>query len=471
MTEKLNILHLEDNDNDAELVQGELEKEFTEYDYLRVDNETDFTDSLLKNRYNLVISDYSLPAYDGLKALEKTRILQPDIPFILVSGTQGEDAAVESMKNGATDYVLKNRLNKLVPTIIRAIEQVKEKSRRKRAEDKYGKLIESARDVIFTLSSKGIILTLNKAFETITGLSRYDWEGKSFKGLLHPEDFKLAMENLAITLSGKILDGYELRFLNSEGSYLYGELLTTPLFYTDSEIEILGVVRDITERKKSEQSIRNSLKEKEILLKEIHHRVKNNLQIVTSLLKLQSAGVDDKLLQEKFRETQSRIMTMSFIHESFYKSNDLSRIEFNSYLKRLAGNLFSIYVSDTDRVKCIIDAQGVDITVDTAIPCGLIINEIISNSLKYAFPDGAAGIIKISLKKEGKDYILTVSDNGKGFEKNIDSKKTGSMGLVLINMLCEQIEGKITHSTNNGTEYKIVFPSEIYTDRLGEIAV
>ncbi|MBE2226583.1 MAG: response regulator, partial [Ignavibacteria bacterium] len=161
---KLNILHLEDDENDSELLRNELEIAGLNFSYYRVDNEKDFVSSLSDPDYNIVFSDFSLPTYNGLKALEKSVAIRPELPFILVSGTLGEDAAVESMKKGATDYVLKNKLYKLIPTINRALVEANEKKLRQFAENRYGLLIESARDVIFTLSTNGTIVSLNKAF-------------------------------------------------------------------------------------------------------------------------------------------------------------------------------------------------------------------------------------------------------------------------------------------------------------------
>lgn len=406
MQYKLNILHLEDNDNDAELVRNELESESIDFGYKRVDNEKDFIESITGTEYDLIISDYSLPSYNGLAALEKAVEIQPQTPFILISGTLGEDAAVESMKKGATDYVLKNRLSKLVPTIKRAIEEVKEKKRRHLAENRFGNLIEAARDVIFTISSTGRIISLNKAFEAIIGLNRKEWIGKDYSWLIHPEDRSKAIEKFRYSIQGKASESYELRFLSVSGEYLVGEILTTPILLDNGEVEILGIVRDVTERKKKDELIKRSLKEKEILLKEIHHRVKNNLQIISSLLKMQSQDFGNEEIKEIFRETQNRVMSMSFIHQSFYQSGDLSAVDFDKYVGKLVNNLLNIYDTDPHKVKFEIDTKNINLGVDSAIPCGLMINEIISNSLKYAFPGGKEGIIKLSLCEKNDNFVL-----------------------------------------------------------------
>jgi PAS domain S-box-containing protein len=471
MPNELNILHLEDNENDAELVRNELETEQVEFSYKRVDNENDFISSISGNDYDIIISDFSLPSYNGLAALEKAVEIQPQTPFILVSGTLGEDAAVESMKKGATDYVLKNRLKKLVPTIRRAIEEVKEKKRRHLAENRFGNLIEAAQDMILTLSSAGRIVSLNKAFETITGLDRNDWIGKDYTSLIHPEDKISASEKFKSSVNGMVPESYEVRFLNSAGSYLVGEILTTPVIPGGNEVEILGIVRDITERKKNDEIIKRSLMEKELLLKEIHHRVKNNLQIISSLIKMQSQNFKNAEIQEVFRETQNRVMSMSYIHQSFYQSGDLTEINFDIYIQKLVNNLFNIYDTNPVLINFEIDTKGISMGVDTAIPCGLMINEMVSNSLKHAFVKGNRGSISITLDEKDGVCILNIKDNGRGIPDSVQLGKSTSLGMVLITMLCDQIDGSISLKREGGTEYEVRFPRNRYGNRLKDVSV
>ena len=463
---KLNILHLEDDENDSELLRNELEIAGLNFSYYRVDNEKDFVSSLSDPDYNIVFSDFSLPTYNGLKALERSVAIRPELPFILVSGTLGEDAAVESMKKGATDYVLKNKLYKLIPTINRALVEANEKKLRQFAENRYGLLIESARDVIFTLSTNGTIVSLNKAFDEITGLKREDWIGRNFSGLIHPEDLPLAISKFENTIAGNKTERYEIRFINSEGVSLYGEILTALIWQDNIPGEILGIVRDVTERRNAEKLILNSLKEKEVLLKEIHHRVKNNLQVIISLLNMQSSELNDPEVMNSFREIQNRVVSMSLIHQSFYQSNSLSDIDFSVYIKRLAENLFKIFGFSREKTALQIDTSGIHISIDTAIPLGLLINEVLSNSLKHGFNENAEGKIYIELTENENEYILKLGDSGCGLPEEISPGKTNSLGMTLIKMLCDQIDGKIELNLNNGTEYIVKFPSKSYKDRL-----
>ncbi len=215
--------------------------------------------------------------------------------------------------------------------------------------------------------------------------------------------------------------------------------------------------KEILERRKAEEQISSSLQEKVVLLREIHHRVKNNLQVISSLLNLQSSYIEDKKALEIFRESQNRIRSMALIHEKLYQSKDLNKIEFSEYVKSLIKDLFSSYSVDTERIILNSDLEGIYFEIDIAILCGLIINELVSNSFKHAFPHGRKGEIYIGLKKENQKFTLIVRDTGVGFPANIDYRKTESLGLQLVNTLTDQLGGKIELTQNGFTEFKIVF--------------
>ncbi len=216
--------------------------------------------------------------------------------------------------------------------------------------------------------------------------------------------------------------------------------------------------KEISERKKAEELISTSLQEKVVLLREIHHRVKNNLQVISSLLNLQSGYIEDKKSLEIFRESQNRVRSMALIHEKLYQSKDLNKIEFSEYIKSLIKDLFSSYNIDSERITLKSELEGIFFEIDTAILCGLIINELISNSFKHAFPAGMKGEVYVGLKKTGENkFILILRDNGIGFPHDIDFRKTESLGLQLVTTLTDQLGGKIELNRNNCTEFKITF--------------
>ncbi len=216
--------------------------------------------------------------------------------------------------------------------------------------------------------------------------------------------------------------------------------------------------KEINERKKAEELISASLQEKLILLREIHHRVKNNLQVISSLLNLQSGYIEDQKALEIFRESQNRVRSMALIHEKLYQSKDLNKIEFPEYIKSLTQALFSSYNIGAERIALRSDLEGISFEIDTAILCGLIINELVSNSLKHAFPSGTKGEVFIGLHGAGESsYTLIVRDNGIGFPANIDFRKTESLGLQLVTTLTDQLGGSIELIRNGCTEFKIEF--------------
>ncbi|MBE8990780.1 hypothetical protein IQ275_27155 [Nostoc sp. LEGE 12450] len=213
------------------------------------------------------------------------------------------------------------------------------------------------------------------------------------------------------------------------------------------------------ERKQAEEQIKASLQEKEVLLKEIHHRVKNNLQIISSLLNLQAEYLKDNQALEVFKDSQNRIETMALIHEKLYQSQDLAKINFAEYIQDLVTNLFYSYNVNSSAITLKMNVEEVFLAIDAAIPCGLIINELISNSLKYAFSQRKTGEICIDFCSiETNLFTLAVSDNGVGFAQDFDFQATESLGLRLVKGLTHQLQGNIDFISYNGVKCKIIFP-------------
>ena len=232
-------------------------------------------------------------------------------------------------------------------------------------------------------------------------------------------------------------------------------------------LRIVGTEQDITEQRLSEEKIKSSLKEKEILLQEIHHRVKNNLQVILSLLRLQSRFITDPDAVNKFKVTQNRVRTIAILHENLYRSDDLAKIKFRGYVKILAEDLLYFYEMNYHNIDMVVDVEDVSLNIETAIPCGLIINEIVANSLKYAFPDHRSGQIKIILTVDGDNKInLIVSDTGIGFPEGIDVETTNTFGMQLIKYLSKQLKATIKLDRSNGTTFKLVFNELKYGDRV-----
>ncbi len=215
---------------------------------------------------------------------------------------------------------------------------------------------------------------------------------------------------------------------------------------------------EVEERQRAEEEIKRSLDEKEVLLQEIHHRVKNNLQIVSSLIDLQARHTKDEQTLEMFRESRDRIRTMALVHEKLYQSNDLAHIDLRGYIRTLATDLMHSYSISTNQIECDIDIDDIALAIDMAIPCGLIINELLSNALKYAFPDNRPGRITLELRQtQPGNYLLRVADNGAGLPEGMNYEKTDSLGLKLVVSLVRQLRGNIELLRVGGTTYEIRF--------------
>jgi two-component sensor histidine kinase len=211
-------------------------------------------------------------------------------------------------------------------------------------------------------------------------------------------------------------------------------------------------------RREAEEYLKKSLAEKEILLREVHHRVKNNMQIISSILRMQSRNIDDPRLKDVLQESQNRIHSMALIHENLYNNKTLSDIKFSTYIKSLSGNIARTYASQQANVSFDYQIDDAYLPMDIAIPCGLIINELISNSFKYAFADKSTGVISIHFKHIIDDqFQLIVSDNGVGISDKIDITKTKSLGMKILQKLVQQIEGELKYDFSNGTKFTIIF--------------
>ncbi|KPQ41808.1 MAG: sensory transduction histidine kinase, partial [Candidatus Methanoperedens nitroreducens] len=254
-------------------------------------------------------------------------------------------------------------------------------------------------------------------------------------------------------------DRFETRHRRKDGRIIEIEASVN---YINAGIGKLFVfMRDITERKEAGEKIEESLKEKEILLREIHHRVKNNMQIISSLLKLQAGTIKDEKYLDIFKESQNRILAMSLVHETLYRSEGFSRINARDYITSISNGIVQSYRDRGNNISMNLNIEDIALGIDSSIPCGLIINELITNSLKHAFPDRRNGEIKIVLTNingHEYEYELIVSDNGIGLPEDIDFRKTETLGLHLVSMLAEdQLSGTIDLYQNNGTEFKIRF--------------
>jgi PAS domain S-box-containing protein len=216
--------------------------------------------------------------------------------------------------------------------------------------------------------------------------------------------------------------------------------------------------RDVTERRKADEKIKRTLQEKEVILREVHHRVKNNLQVICSMLRLQERNLRDESLLQALRESRERVVAMAMLHDQLHRAKDFSNINLGEYIKNLAASLFSSYGVNSADVGLRFDIEDMPVSVDTAMPCGLIVNEIVSNSLRHAFPEGRHGHVSLGLHAQPGGFVeLTIADDGRGFIENADTAGTRSLGLWLVDLLADQIGASVERSSPAGTRYRLVF--------------
>ena len=463
------ILLLEDYPPDAELISLELQEAGLDFISRRVDTKNDFLTSLESFLPDIILADYKMPQWTAMDAIRILNEKDYNIPIILVTGSQSEEIAVESMKQGAFDYIIKDNLKRLPNAVTNALKNKEFELAKIEAEDalrseySFRKTIEDTMLAGVQVIDKNLSQTyVNSAFCQMVGWPREELVGMKPPFKYWPSDKIEELESHTHSLTKKMNLSlqYETRYQKKSGEYFYVQILSSAM--EDCKGNISGwvlVVHNINEQKVKEEQIKSSLIEKEILLKEIHHRVKNNMQIVSSLLSLQAGYLNDNKLQEIFNESRNRIKALALIHEYLYKSKELTKIDFAYYVNDLVQNLFLSYRVNLIKYKLMMSLDDIDFDIDTSINLGIIINELVSNSIKHAFnPDiNSENVIKVMLKEENNLIKMIISDNGKGFEDKINLNETNSLGLQLVNTLINQLEGSLDINSNNGLEYQISF--------------
>jgi PAS domain S-box-containing protein len=324
----------------------------------------------------------------------------------------------------------------------------------------FQQLFENSPDAIAVLDSYDRLIKVNKGFEKLFGISLTETPGKNINDVILPENLLEESVEISKVLAEGRTTHFETIRKRKDGSVVEVSILAYPVSLGNggNGSGSFHIYSDISRRKRSEEQIMSSLLEKEMLLKEIHHRVKNNLQVISSLLYVQSKFIKDPQTMNIFLECQNQVKSIALIHEKLYHTSNLSRIDFDKYLKTLIPHLFKTFGTKPDKITLKIKANNIFLSADTAIPCGLIINELVTNSLKYAFPAYRKGIINIELIYHNDNKMtLIVKDNGIGLPKNFDINSTDTLGLQLVTTLVKQLDGTIEVNSSGGTEYIITF--------------
>jgi two-component system, sensor histidine kinase PdtaS len=331
-------------------------------------------------------------------------------------------------------------------------------------DDRFRRVVDGAPNAMVAVDAQGLIVLFNTQAESTFGYNREEVFGKPIE-MLVPNRSRAAHPHLRQGYLGTpgvraMGAGRELYALRADGSEFPVEIGLNPI-ETDEGMLVLAAIIDISERKLREKKIADDLREKELLLGEIHHRVKNNLQVIDSLLGLQSAQIDDPGASSLLRDSQNRVKSMATIHQILYQSHNFAHVDFSSVVDRLTYSLRSSYGRTDDRIAIRSDCGAVLLPIRQAIPLGLIFNELLSNVFKHAFPAPLTGSVDVTLNSTPDGLItLAVADNGVGIPPEFDVDNAASLGLQLVKLLCDQLQGELELSRNSPTRMQISFQIE-----------
>ncbi|MEW6586494.1 MAG: histidine kinase dimerization/phosphoacceptor domain -containing protein [Nitrospirota bacterium] len=493
----IKILLIEDNLGDARLIRDMLEDaQYQSFSLYHAETLSEGSHMLSDGQFNVVLLDIGLPDSMGIDSIKAIKDCSPEVPIIMMTGLDNEETAITSLKMGAQDYLVKGQVDTglLLRSIRYAIERNNAAADIESKQRFIQHVADTTPDILYILDiSDHSLVYSNKALRDVLGYSveEINLFGDSlYHKLVYSEDLNRVLEygeRLYSANDDKILN-LECRMRHRDGRWRWMDFRSVVFSRgkDGSTKEILGTAHDITDRKETEERIRASLLEKELLLREIHHRVKNNMTVIFSMLKLQSRHVKDEHYRSMFHDSMSRIKSMALVHEKLYRSGNLAAVNFGAYLKDLANNLFMFYKISADRVRLRTEVADITLGIDTAIPCGLIVSELVSNAMKHAFREDETGEITVSLREiadagtartdasfrhdpterqheesgsssPDTGIELTVSDNGSGIPADIEISQSKSMGLNLVNALVKQLHGTIEVNRKKGTEFRVRF--------------
>jgi PAS domain S-box-containing protein len=450
---------------------------------------------------DVVLLDLFPPESEGLAAFLRVHESAPEIPTIVITGMDNRELADRAVDLGAWDFIVREEITG--PLVVRAINEMVERRRLETeidrirdeldqkvrdntreierensnlrrqlverlrveqdlsaSEKRYRSIVEDITYIMYyTTDINGYATYVNRACAEITGYTVDELLGMHYLQMIHPE----WREKAEVLYRGQFTDrtkettmDFPIQTRDGEEKWVEQKvkLLSTDGYVTGFQ----GIVRDITDRKKARDKLQAALNEKEVLLKEIHHRMKNNLLAISGLLHFQETSIKDEDSRRALANCQKRIMSMAVIHEKLYQMEDLANVNIGDYIRTLADHLVRSFSSSPDDITVAVPVDDIRLNVETAVPCGLIITELITNTLEYAFPDTAEGTIRIELTElPDRKFILTVSDDGVGLPAVLDIEKAGTLGLILIRTLIEGLGGTMTIDREAGTTFRFEF--------------
>jgi PAS domain S-box-containing protein len=333
------------------------------------------------------------------------------------------------------------------------------------SEMKFRNIVETMQEGIWIVDEKDFTSYVNDSMTHMLGYDSSEMLGQPVYDFVFDEDKKEAQKHLEKNRT-RLRRKHDFKFKHKNGNAVWVMISTNSIFDEKDEYKgTIGIMTNITQRKHVEDRLKKSLNEKDALLKEIQHRVKNNMQIITSLLSMQMKYAKEEETKEFLMDGSSRVKAMSMIHENLYANSEVSIINFKEYLEKLVADIFYSYGVQKGPIIPIIEVQDMEMIMETALPLGLIINELVTNAIKFAYPDGNGGKIIIKLEKVETEYIMVVQDFGIGLSPSFDIENTFSLGFKIINLLTMQLDGTIELESDHGTKFTIKFNDQLYRRR------
>ena len=458
---KLKVLIIEDDKVDQMAFQRFFKENKIPYEYTIAGSVAEAKNILASNtnNFDVIISDYLLGDGTAFDIFD----LKVDAPIIVTTGSGDEAVAVKAMKAGAYDYLIKdpasNYLTVLPATVENVMARKKVEEKLRKSEERYRLLVEMMGEGMGILDSDGKITYVNPSLCEMLDYASDEIIGRHAREFIDDANRAILDELLSLGQEelGKV---YEIEWAKKDGSTVSTIMSPRPLYGDDNKfIGCCVVVTDITERKHAEEQIKAALRDKELLLRETHHRVKNNLQVVSSMLNMQARVAKDRDASTVLSESRDRINTMALIHTQLYETGNVSEMNMKVFVNGLMRQMLSSHPLQETRITPVVHVDEYLLPISIAVHLGLIINELLINALKYAFVNSKAGEIAVDLRVSEKGVVnLTVSDDGVGLPDGFDINASKTLGLRMVKILVEdQLQGNLEINSDGGTTFKVEF--------------
>jgi len=456
----IKVLLIEDNPGDALLVEEYLSEVFSNLELTQASTFGESGEYLQKDHdFDTVLLDVSLPDSEGLDLVEEILRLAGITPLIILTGRNDLDFSMQSLSKGVSDYLLKDELSSLLlyKSIVYSIERNTFSRELKKSEKNYKDLFDLSPQPMYVFDLDTLeILDVNRAAVDKYGYSKNEFLTKTIRGIRPPGEMPLLEKRIQELGGGRDeVDAGIFQHQKKCGDIIYVHITTTTINYK-GHIARIVVADDVTEKLRYEKKLEDSLREKEVLLAEIHHRVKNNLAVVSGLMQIQAFDEKNREVERKLLDSVFRIRTMASIHELLYESRSFSQVNFSQMVQKLAKDISSSMEGEKDIGVNIFD-DALQLNINQAIPCALMVNEVLTNVYKHAFNDKQSGSIKIEILTDGDEISVAVQDDGIGLEDN-HTKNSSSLGMQLISILTQQLNGEFQYFGNQeGTRFCVTF--------------